>query len=277
MPVIALCELFEVPPSTYYEHKKKQQRIDTKRLNERAVMRSLFKASNNSAGSRTLVTQLATAGLKLGRYKVSRLMKEAGLVSNQPGKHKYKVATSERLDIPNILNREFNVQAPNKVWCGDITYIWTGKRWAYLAVVIDLYSRKVIGWAMSATPDSALTLKALNMAYALRGNPKGVMFHSDQGCQYSSINYRQQLWRYQMVQSMSRRGNCWDNAPMERVFRSLKTEWVPKHGYRDMDEAIKEISYYLMCYYNQQRPHRHNNGLTPEMAEKQLTKLSGNS
>jgi putative transposase len=160
---------------------------------------------------------------------------------------------------------------------GGITYIWTASQWAYLTVVIDLRSRRMIGWAMSESPNTKLTLKTLEMAHRMRGKPKQVMFHSDQGCQYSSLECRQRLWQYRMIQSMSRRGKCWDNAPMERVFRSLKSEWVPEFGYQNLDQAIKEISYYLMTYYNEQRPHRHSNGLTPAMKEKQAKKLSGNS
>jgi len=221
-------------------------------------------------------------GLMVGRYKVSRLMEEADLVSKQPGRHNYKAAGAAHPMVENHLQREFNVQTPNHVWCGDVTYVWVGKQWAYLAVVIDLYARRVIGWATSQSPDSALTIKALNMAYNLRGQPKGVMFHSDQGCQgeftqYSSLAYQQQLWRKRMVQSMSRRGNCWDNAPMERVFRSFKSEWMPKQGYRDLHEATRDIGRYLMSYYNRQRPHSYNAGLPPELAEKRLNKLSGNS
>ena len=272
-----LCELFDVPVSTWYERQKATRQPNVKRLTERAKVRELFEVSNHSAGARTLVCQLAALGMVMGRYKVSKLMKEAGLVSKQPGQHRYKQAQNEHDLVPNKLNREFDVEAPNRVWCGDITYIWTGAQWAYLAVVIDLYARRVVGWAMSESPDTELTLKALEMAWRLRGKPKGLMFHSDQGCQYSSLKYRQRLWTYQIEQSMSRRGNCWDNAPMERVFRSLKTEWVPKMGYSNLDQAMKEISYYLMSYYNEQRPHQHNGGLTPVMKEKQPKKLSGNS
>jgi len=108
------------------------------------------------------------------------------------------------------------VAAPDQVWCGDVTYIWTGKRWAYLTIVMDLFARKPIGWAMSFSPDSQLTGDALSMAFEARGKPKNVMFHSDQGCHYTSRKFRQLLWRYQLKQSMSRRGNCWDNALMER-------------------------------------------------------------
>ena len=159
------------------------------------------------------------------------------------------------------------MDAPNQVWAGDITYIWFGKRWAYLAVVLDLFARKPVGWALSLSPDSTLTKKALTMAYESRGNPEGVMFHSDQGCQYTSLAFRQQVWRYQMVQSMSRRGNCWDNSPMERFFRSLKTEWVPETGYRSFEEAKARITDYIFGYYNRFRPHKNSDGLPPAVAE----------
>ena len=272
-----LCSLFDVPSSTYYEREKNKDNIDAERIRQRSVVTQLFNASNGSAGQRTLVTQLAVLGLVMGRYKVSKLMNEAQLISRQPGPHKYKTGGTQHPTVENKLQRQFTVQAPNQVWCGDITYVWTSKQWAYLAVVIDLYARRVIGWAISSSPDSALAIKALNMAYSLRGQPKDVMFHSDQGCQYSSLAYQQQLWRKRFVQSMSRRGNCWDNAPMERLFRSYKSEWMPKQGYQNLDEATKDISYYLMSYYNQQRPHSYNGGLTPVQAEKRLNKLSGNS
>ena len=134
------------------------------------------------------------------------------------------------MNIPNILSREFDVPAPNQVWCGDITYIWAQGKWHYLAVVLDLCARRVVGWALSEKPDADLVVKALDMAYEQRGRPQGLMFHSDQGSQYASRLFRQRLWRYRIRQSMSPRGNCWDNAPMERVFRSFKTEWIPTLG-----------------------------------------------
>ena len=138
----------------------------------------------------------------------------------------------------------------------------------YLAVVIDLFSRKPVGWAMSLSPDSRLTGKALLMAYESRDKPKEVMFHSDQGSHYTSRYYRQLLWRCQIKQSLSRRGNCWDNAPMERFFRSLKTEWVPSVGYRSFAEAKYEITRYIIGYYSQLRPHQYNGGLTPNESER---------
>jgi len=237
----------------------------------------VFKASRSAAGSRTIKTMLNNDGIEIGRYKVSRLMAEIGLISKQPGPHAYKQATVERLDIPNVLNRQFDVEAPDQVWCGDITYIWTGTRWSYLAVVLDLYARRVVGWSISNRPDADLTIKALEKAYEQRGRPGAVLFHSDQGSQYSSLRFRQRLWRYRFTQSMSRRGNCWDNAPMERLFRSLKTEWVPLTGYRSINEASKDIGTYLMSYYNWYRPHTANGGIAPAIAEEKLNLLSGKS
>lgn len=163
----------------------------------------------------------------------------------------------------------------NQVWCGDITYIWTGSAWHYAAVVIDLHIRRVIGWSMSHRPDAELAARALDMTYELRGKPKGVMFHCDQGSQYGAGKFRQRLWRYKMIQSMSRRGNCWDNSPMERVFRSLKSEWMPSTGYHSINEAKRDVGFYLMNYYNWERPHQFNSGLPPARAEELAKKLSG--
>ena len=238
-------------------------------------MNAIFTQSRSSAGSRTIVDMLKAEGTEIGRFKVRSIMREAGLVSKQPGPHPYKRATVERVDIPNRLDREFDVSGPNQVWCGDITYIWAQGRWHYLAVVLDLYRRRVVGWSLSTQPKANLVVAALDMAYMQRGQPRGIMFHSDQGSQYASRLFRQRLWRYRMVQSMSRRGNCWDNAPMERVFRSLKSEWVPVMGYPQMSVAKRDISHYLMTYYNWKRPHQYNAGLAPAVAEEKLNSLSG--
>ncbi|MGF1706839.1 IS3 family transposase [Enterovibrio baiacu] len=270
-----VCGVFGVAMSSYYDHRQRRQVIDAERLHLRSETKRLFTLSRRAAGSRSLVEMLRELGHQVGRFKVRRLMKEAKLVSKQPGSHSYKQATVERPDIPNQLNRKFTVDAPNQVWCGDITYVWAGQRWCYLAVVIDLYRRRVVGWAMSGSPDAALVTKALSMAYEQRGKPSGVMFHSDQGSQYGSRQFRQHLWRYRIAQSMSRRGNCWDNAPMERLFRSLKSEWVPTLGYTSFTEATRDISHYLMGYYNWERPHSYNDGIPPAKAENRPNLLSG--
>ena len=142
-------------------------------------------------------------------------------------------------------------------------------------MVLDLYARRVVGWAMSSSPDADLVVKALDHAWEQRGRPETVMFHSDQGSQYASRKFRQRLWRYRMTQSMSRRGNCWDNAPMERLFRSLKSEWIPAPGYRNLPDAQKDVGSYLMDYYNRQRPHVFNGNISPVAAEENLKILSG--
>jgi putative transposase len=261
--------------SSYYSHRKRKPKIDVDRLRLRSRVNTIFTRSRSSAGSRTIKDILQAEGTVIGRFKVRSLMREAGLISKQPGSHRYKKATVERVDIPNRLNREFDVSRLNEVWCGDITYIWAQGHWNYLAVVMDLYRRRVIGWAISTRPNANLVVAALDMAYMQRGQPGDVMFHSDQGSQYASRLFRQRLWRYRMVQSMNRRGNCWDNSPMERVFRSLKTEWIPSMGYPTIREAKRDISYYLMTYYNWERPHRYSDGLAPAIAEEKLNPLSG--
>ena len=274
-PIETLCHLFAVSTSSFYD--RRNNPVDVARLELRAKVAEVYNVSRGAAGSRTIMFKLAEEGINIGRFKVSLLMAEAVLVIKQPGHNAYKVALQERPDIQKRLDREFTLSDPNTVWCGDLTYIWTGTSWSYLAVVIDLYARRIVGWAMSARPDSELVVKALEMAYQQRGRPQGVMFHSDQGCQYSSIHFRQRLWRYRFSQSMSRRGNCWDNSPMERVFRSLKSEWIPAEGYANLALAQKDIGRYLMDYYNEYRPHSYKGGMSPVAAEEKLNLLSGNS
>jgi len=263
-----LCELFSVHRSSYKAWRGRPTELPAEEIQLRERIKAAYQLSNGSAGARTLSRMITAEGVSLSRYRAARRMAVLGLVSSQQPKHRYKKAEQLHLNIPNLLARQFDVEAPNKVWAGDITYIWSGRRWAYLAMVIDLFSRKPVGWALSLSPDSELTKKALTMAYESRGEPAGVMFHSDQGCQYTSLAFRQQLWRYKMTQSMSRRGNCWDNAPMERFFRSLKTEWIPEVGYDSFEDAKHGITDYAIGYYSQYRPHTHNNGLAPNEAER---------
>lgn len=174
-----------------------------------------------------------------------------------------------------MLDREFTVSAPSEAWCGDITYVWARGRWYYVAAVIDLFARCVVGWAFSSKPDAYLVIKALDVAYEQRERPQNVLFHSDQGSQYGSRSFRQRLWRYRFTQSMSRRGNCHDNAPMERLFRSLKTEMGTNVGYMSAALAQKGNGRYLRHRYNWQRPHQFNGGLPPVVAEEKLNAVSG--
>ena len=272
-----VCQLFEVNRSCYYHYCERKGVVNEQREKVGQAVSDAFYESRGSAGTRTLKSMLAADNIYAGRYLISRLMKEQGLICRQPGPHKYKQAKEERVDIPNTLDREFTTTHPNQVWCGDITYIWAGSKWIYLAVVFDLYARRVVGWEISEKPDANLVVKALENAYGRRLKPIGVLFHSDQGVQYSSLKFRQKLWCYQFKQSMSRRGNCWDNAPMERLFRSLKTEWIPRTGYISIHQAKMDIGLYLMSYYNNRRPHTVNNGVPPALMEEKLNSLSGNS
>ena len=262
-----MCQAFEVHSSSFNYWDARKKNIKPEKVKQLAEVKRIHSLSNGSAGARTIATISTTEGFPMSRYVASKRMKELELVSCQLPAHRYKKTGNEHVAISNLLNREFTVGSPNQVWCGDVTYIWTGKRWSYLAVVLDLYARQVVGWAMSNSPDSELTAKALRMAYEFRGQPKDVMFHSDQGCHYTSLKFRQTLWRFQITQSMSRRGNCWDNAPMERFFRSLKIEWMPTVGWRSFSEAKTEIARYITGYYSQLRPHTFNEGLTPSAAE----------
>lgn len=269
-----LCELFNIHRSSYKYWCNRKQKLRLKKIEERAMVKTLFNESRGSAGARTIASLALASGMTLSRYRAGRLMKALGLVSNQQRSHRYKKGKEEHLTIPNHLDRKFNSTIPNQAWCGDITFIWTGNRWAYLAVVMDLFSRKLIGFSVSYSPDTALAAKALTMAFEGRGRPQNVLFHSDQGSTYTSLQFRQLLWRCQIKQSMSRRGNCWDNSPMERFFRSYKSEWMPVKGYLSIEQAKQEISNYIFNYYNKVRPHSHNNSLSPNEREMQYWNCS---
>ena len=273
-PTRVVCKALGVCRSSYYRSKQKARTIDVARLLLRTDVKRLFSESRGSAGSRMLMAQMRELGHPVGRYKVRKLMAEAQLVSRQPG-HRYKRTGQARVDIPNLLERNFNVAKPDAVWCGDITYIWAGHCWSYLAVVMDLHTRRVVGAALSDKPNGALAVTAFERAIAERQPNPGVMFHSDQGSQYASRQFRRILWRHRTVQSMSRRGNCWDNAPMERLFRSLKSEWVPPLGYENIDAARQDINNYLFSYYNWKRPHTANDGKAPALAEEKPKMVSG--
>ncbi|MBS9444496.1 IS3 family transposase [Photorhabdus heterorhabditis] len=269
-PVAFLCQLFVfgVYRSSYQAWRHRVKKPDTEHIRLKILVREAFNEGNGSAGTRTIAAMVTAKGIPLGRWRAGKLMAELVLVRRQQPKHRYSRQEQEHLDIPNHLDRQFTVTEPNQVWCGDVTYIWTGKCWAYLAVVLDLFARKPIGWAMSFSANSELTKRALEMAFESRRKPQGVMFHSDQGSHYTRKAFRRLLWRYGIKQSLSRRGNCWDNSPMERFFRSLKSEWVPEEGYSDFREAFRSITNYIAGYYSQLRPHGYNNGLTPNESER---------
>ena len=267
-PEALICRVMDVHRSSYRYWLKRSRILGADTVKLHALVKIAHRISGGSAGARTISTLITNnENIPLSRYRAGQIMKKLEIESRQPHGHKYKKAEKSHPNISNLLNREFSPIAPNQVWCGDVTYLWTGERWSYLAVVLDLYGRRIVGSAVSDSPDSELTKRALRNAFESRGRPKDVMFHSDQGCHYTSLSFRQMLWSYQIKQSMSRRGNCWDNAPMERFFRSLKTENMPKKGYQSKDVAEQEIRKYVVDYYNSVRPHTHNEGLSPKEKE----------
>lgn len=217
------------------------------------------------------------SGYGVGRWLARRLMQECGLESRQPGKHLYRGVREASPASPNLLKRRFAPESANQAWCGDISFIRVSGGWCYLALVIDLYSRRIVGHAMSSSPDAELVCRALRNALETRQRSGRLLFHSDQGGQYRSKKYRRLLWKHGVMQSMSRRGNCLDNSPMERVFRSLKSEWMPKGGYVDLRQATGDIGIWISRWYNTQRPHGHNGGLSPceyENPLKEATQVS---
>lgn len=265
-----LCRVLGVKKSSYYDWKRaggKVVPLEEFRLRQR--LKELFFASRESAGSRTLARLLRAEGFRIGRYRVRRLMKSMGLVVKP--KRRFRVTTDSNHGLPvaqNVLDRQFSPCAINRVWASDITYVWTVEGWLYLAVVIDLYSRRVVGWAMSNRADKALVIRALMMAIAMRQPPPGLIHHSDRGSQYASRMYQQLLNAHAMIPSMSRKGNCWDNAPVERFFGSLKREWIGDRLYQTRDQAIADIRDYIVGYYNSRRLHSTLGYVTPISFEK---------
>ncbi|MGP9456933.1 IS3 family transposase [Psychrobacter sp. AOP7-D2-23] len=264
-----MCKLFGVMKSSYY-YGLKPKPISLEAVKTKALIRQIFNDSKHSAGDRSIATIMMNEhGIKLTRYIAGKLMAQMGLQSRQIKMHKYKHADNTHKIHGNLLNRNFSPTAPNQVWTGDVTYIRIKGGWCYLAVTLDLYARRIVGFAVSDSPDSILTAKALQMAYQTRLKPSGVLFHSDQGTHYTSKTFAESVASCNgMTQSMSRRGNCWDNAPTERFFRSFKTEWMPKGGYENIDDAKSAIADYICGYYQIVRPHRFNDYLTPLEKEK---------
>lgn len=265
-----LCDLFDVVRSSYYYGvQAKPINIETVKL--KALIRQVFNESKHSAGTRTIIAVLwHQHGVSLTRYRAGKLMRGMGLKSCQEKTHKYKHADQMHKTHSNILDRNFSPLAPNQVWTGDVTYVRIKGGWCYLAVVLDLYARRIVGFAVSDSPNRTLTAKALQIAYRTRLRPSDVLFHSNQGTHYTSQEFTESIADCEgMMQSMSRKGNCWDNAPTERFFRSFKTEWMPKGGYEDIAEAKQAICDYIWGYYQSVRPHTFNNYLTPLEKEKQ--------
>jgi putative transposase len=279
--VTQACRVLDVSRSGYCAARK---RVKTPVVCATTVhLKAAFNASQRSYGSRRLMSTLQAQDIKIGRYKVRRLMREADL--KPVWKKKFVNTTDSNHDLPvaaNILNRQFNPAKPNQAWTSDITYIHTRTGWLYLAVVMDLYSRKIIGWAMSSTMHTELVSRALLMAIGQRQPAAGLLLHSDRGSQYASHEYQRLLKQHGIICSMSRKGNCWDNAVMERFFLNLKMERVWQRDYANQFEAVKDITEYIVGFYNCVRLHSTLGNLPPmayemEMAAKELIDVSENT
>lgn len=218
-------------------------------------MKALFEESRGSLGSRQMMKQLRREGFKIGRYRVRKLMKVLGLVVKRKKRHVVTTDSNHSFTVSeNHLNRDFSPLTKDTVWATDITYIPTREGWVYLAVVMDLYSRRIVGWHLEQTMQTRLVVRALTMAINLRAPQSGLLHHSDRGSQYASAQYQALLQKQGMSCSMSRKGNCWDNSPMERFFGSLKREWITGFCYETEQSAFTDVSQYIQ-YYNARRLH----------------------
>ena len=234
-----------------------------------ADIRRIHKDKRRIYGSPRIHDQLQKEGIRCGRKRVERLMQENDIKAKQGKKFKPTTTDSKHnLPVaPNILNRQFTRKRPNEAWVADITYIPTEEGWLYLAAIMDLFSRRIVGWAMGNRINRHLPLRALHMAAQRRRPPPGLIHHSDRGNQYASGDYQKALKKYGMICSMSRKGNCYDNAPMESWFHTLKVELVQDQKYATRREAMAEIFEYMEVFYNRQRIHTSIGGLTPSEYE----------
>lgn len=263
--VDTMCEALDVSRSGYYSHKNA---LPTLRQNQderltKLIIKSFYESDRNY-GTERIQRDLRDWGENVSRRRIGRLMKKAGLVCKTIKKFKATTNSKHNESIsPNLLNRKFKVDEPNQVWVGDITYIWTDMGWLYLATVIDLFSRKVVGWSMSDRMKTSLVNDAMQMAIWQRKPPKGLIWHTDRGSQYASKEHRALLKQHHIQQSMSRKGDCWDNAVAESFFHTLKTELVFHERYKTREQAHASIFEYIEVFYNRKRRHSANNLMSP--------------
>lgn len=268
-PVRMLCRVMEVGKSSYYAWKAKPVKVvsaEALHLYRRA--KALFHASRESLGSRELAKALHAEGISISRHKTRQVMKKLNLTVKQ--RIAYKVTTQRKHSdavADNLLNQNFNPMAKNQVWAGDITYLKTGEGWVYLAVVMDLFSRRIVGWAVDKRMTTALISQAMMRACNLRQPPKGLVFHSDRGSQYTSEDYRKLLDSYGIRPSMGDVGACWDNAVVERFFGSLKHDWIFKVHQPTRKQMKQDVAAYIK-YYNLNRLHSSNGDMSPAQYEK---------
>lgn len=231
-------------------------------------IKRIFKDKRSRYGSPRIYKQMKGTKYSCSKKRVARLMRENGLVARH--KRKFKVTTDSNHDFPiapNLLERKFVVSDLNRCWVSDFTYIWTLEGWLYLCVILDLFSRIIVGWSMASHIRAELAIDALDMAVAHRKPSEGLIFHSDRGVQYASYDFRKKTDNYKMIQSMSRKGDCWDNACAESFFSTLKMEEVYRQTYKTKEEARRSIFEYIAVFYNRQRSHSFLDYLSPASYE----------
>jgi putative transposase len=265
-----MCRILHVSRSGYYEWSCRGDSVHTRKDRElKATILAIYQQYKRRYGSPRIYDELRDRKIRCGKKRIERLMRELGLQA-RPKRH-FKVTTDSNHHYriaPNLLNRQFHANAPNRVWTADITYIRTFEGWLYLATIMDLCSRRIIGWAMSETLKNDFVISTLRMAIQSRRPAEGLLHHSDRGVQYASDDYQALLHKHQMICSMSRKGNCWDNAPMESFFSTLKIECVSERVYLSKAQARREIFEFIEIDYNRKRRHSSIGSMSPENFEK---------
>ena len=256
-PIRLMCRALAVSAAGYYAWRSRPE--SPRAVSARTVLsaiRVIHRESRETYGSPSIWDALVKQGHRIGEHRVARRMRQNGIRAKTVKKWRATTQSNHRLPVAqNTLNRQFMVEAPNRVWAGDLTYVWTTEGWLYLAVLLDLYSRRVIGWAMGHRLTVDLAEQALTMALVTRRPEAGLLHHSDRGSQYAASRYQQLLDAQGLVPSMSRTGNCWDNACVESFFGTLKRELVHHRHYATRDDATRDIFEYIEVFYNRQRRH----------------------
>lgn len=264
-PLQALCAMLQVSDSGFAAWQRGEG--PTKWLSDSALLkliREIHRQTKAAYGSPRIYQELKARGVPAGRPRVERLMRENDIRGRHKRRFKATTDSKHLLPVaPNRLDQNFATERPDQVWTADITYLATGEGWLYLAVVLDLYTRQIVGWAMRERMTKDLVIDALRMAWFRRRPKPGLMHHSDRGSQYCSHDFQKQLAEYGMLASMSRKGNCWDNAPSESFFNSLKNERVHGTRYETRDEARADVFEYIEVFYNRSRRHSALGGVSP--------------
>jgi len=259
-PITALCRALEVSASGYYDWERRKSCPAPRALQEQKLQAQIARIHDESRqtyGAPRVQMHLRGQGQRHGRNRIARLMRAQGLCGRQ--KKRYRVVTTDSKHdqpiAPNRLAAEPAARRANQLWVADITYVRSAAGWIYVAAIMDLYSRRIVGWAVGQHVDTALVLSALNMALCHRQPPAGLVFHSDRGVQYASVEYRQALEAAQMVASMSRKANCYDNAAMEAFWSTLKLELIYRRAFQDAIQVRQALFDYVEVFYNRQRLH----------------------